>query len=330
MDLGIVGSGMIVGSTIGIFKKYGINVQADWCREEELKAAKKLQAEHQIPSLYTDYAAFLADTSFDVVYVGVVNSLHFDFAKKALLAGKHVICEKPFTADGGQARELVRLAKEKGRMIFECVMPRYSENLEQIREAIGRLGEIKLINCAYAQYSRRYDQYKAGNVLPVFSSELAGGALYDLNVYCLHLIMELFGEPEAYQYYPNMGYNGIDTSGVMLLDYGSFKAISSTAKECRGFTGCYIQGEKGYIHIASGPAEVKDITLSMNGGEEERLDVVEYEDVRDHMFGRIKALYDAEDMERCYTFIDRTVKTMELMEKARKEAGIYFGGESRA
>ncbi|MBR4162341.1 MAG: Gfo/Idh/MocA family oxidoreductase, partial [Solobacterium sp.] len=235
------------------------------------------------------------------------------------------ICEKPFTTTYAQAKELCDLAKEKGVMLFDCIPARYSENLEPLQEAVAKIGDVKIASFYYTQYSRRYDKYLAGEILPVFSVELAGGALYDLNVYNLSLIEHLLGTPASCKYYANKGYNGIDVSGVVVMDYGDTKVISSTAKDCAGQQQAFIQGTKGYIRIDGIPSDLKNVYLIMNGEEPVRINVIEYTDSREHMFRNIDKMIENKETEKTYELLEKTLNTMKLMENARKEAGIFFG-----
>lgn len=325
----MIGSGMIANVFLNTFQnKSSIEVTSIWCLEKYLETTKRMAAEFGVGSVETDMDHFLQSDDFDTVYLAVINSLHYEYAKKSLLAGKNVICEKPFTTTYAQAKELVDLAKEKDVLLFDCAPSHYSENTEALKEAVAQIGEIKIISFAYSQYSRRYDKYLEGEVLPVFSLELAGGALYDLNVYNLSLIEDLFGMPENYKYYPNKGYNGIDVSGVMVMDYGSFKAVSYTAKDCDGQRQGFIQGSKGFIRIDNMPANLRNIYLKMNGEGEKLIDVVKHEDVREYMFRKIDQMVENKETERSFEMLHRTLETMTLMENARKEAGIYFGGNN--
>ena len=92
MKVGIVGNGMIVPIAIEAMQRGGIAVTALWCRNEA--KGKPIVEKYQIQNQYTDYQAFLNDDSFDTVYIGLTNALHYQYAKDAILAGKHVIVEK--------------------------------------------------------------------------------------------------------------------------------------------------------------------------------------------------------------------------------------------
>ena len=82
-------------------------------REKSLEHGLMRQQEYGIGNVYTDYAEFLQDDDIDIVYVAVINSLHFAFAITALEAGKHVICEKPFTSTIEELKKLAEVAKDK-------------------------------------------------------------------------------------------------------------------------------------------------------------------------------------------------------------------------
>ena len=327
MKVGMIGSGMIATVFLNTFQnKSTIPVTGIWCLERQVDAAKELAAQFGVDYVDYDIDRFLTCDAFDTVYVAVINSLHYEFAKKSILAGKNVICEKPFSTTGAQAKELLDLAKEKNVILLDCTPSRYTENLQALRDAIARIGDLKIVHMAYSQYSRRYDKYLEGTVLPVFSPELAGGALYDLNIYPISLIVELFGVPESFKYYPNIGYNGIDVSGVLMMDYGSCKAISYTAKDCAGQQQAFIQGTKGFIRIENMPANMQDIYLTLNGEEPVKIDVVEHPDTREYMFRKMDQLIERGEVELSHKMMEKTVETMKLMETARKDAGIFFGG----
>lgn len=326
MKIGIVGNGGIVQQALVSFKQNKIEVTALWCRNEE--KGKPLCDAFEIKKQFTDYDAFLKEESFDTVYIGLSNSLHYEYAKKSIEAGKHTIVEKPFVSTYQQAKELVDLAKEKDIYLFEAIMSRYTRNFEALISAFDEIGEIKLVNCNYAQYSRRYDAYLQGNVLPAFDPKMAGGALYDINVYCLHFVVGLFGKPRSSIYSAVKGPNGIDTSGVVLLDYGNFKAVCSGAKDSSSKNFMMIQGTKGYIEIPNRPGFVKNISL--HKGEQQRiLDVEDLEDPMGIEWKRIQEVLDKKDKQTEEKWLDQSLDVMSILEKSRKDIGLVFPGDSQ-
>lgn len=325
MNIGIVGSGMIVRYVLDVWKKIpDINVNAIWCRKVDKENADQIAKEYNIKKIYTDYNEFLNDEKNEFVYIGLVNSLHYEYSKKALEASKNVICEKPFTSTYKQALELYEIAKKKNVYVFESCLPWFNDNYEEVKKLITEIGNVKMIECNFSQYSRRYESYLEGNVLPVFNPDLDGGALYDLGVYSVHFIMGLFGTPKNVEYYPNIGFNGIDTSGVLILDYDDFKGVCITAKDCAAPSRCVIEGNKGCIVMNSHPGEVKNIFLNLNGTKPEAKDVLEYDESFKYVYEKIISIVKNNDLKACYDRMEKVLPVMKVMEDARKKAGIKF------
>ena len=164
----------------------------------------------------------LADPDIDLIYIATPNSLHYRQAKAALLAGKNVLCEKPFVPTVAEADELIRLAKERHLFLFEAITTAHHANYALVKEHLPDIGPLRIVSCTFCQYSSRYDALLSGQVPPVFDPACCGGALMDLNLYNVHFVVGLFGEPMSVSYHPNLYRNGIDTSGILLLEYPDF------------------------------------------------------------------------------------------------------------
>lgn len=330
MKIGILGSGMIVTSALqSISKLDNVECTALWCRGIDMKPANELVDKYGIKNLFTNLDDFLADDSYDVVYVGLINSLHYEYSKKALEAGKHVICEKPFTSTFNEARELLAIAKEKELFLFEAIMLRYVDNYDELGRQLKQIEPITMVQCNYSQYSSRFDRYLDGVVLPAFDPHLSGGALYDINVYCIHFTMGLFGKPEKLNYLANIGVNGIDTSGVLVMDYGSFKAICVGAKDSNSPAKCVIQGQNGFINMDSMPAQVKNVNLCLNGQDSQVIDIKELDEPMVNEFAKIDAIIENNDYAKCYEYMDKTLAVMDVLEQARKDARIRFDADEK-
>lgn len=315
MKIGIAGSGMIVTTALASMKNNHISYTALWCRN----AAKgqPLCGKYGIEKLYTDYEAFLRDDSYDTVYIGLINSLHYAYAEKAIKAGKHVICEKPLTGTYEEAAELVRLAEENKVFLFEAIMLRYNPNYQRVSAHLKEIGDVKLVISNYSQYSRRFDDYQKGIVLPAFDPALYGGALYDINVYNIHTVTGLFGRPEKTEYLANKGFNGVDTSGVLLMDYGSFKAVCTGAKDSASDCFTMIQGTKGFIKMPGRPGVVKDAVLCLYGGTTVSLDAEEVSDPMGTEFLKIAEVLDTADEKTMRQWMNQSLITMEILQSAR-------------
>jgi predicted dehydrogenase len=133
--------------------------------------------------------ALVNDPNVDAIYVATPHSHHYGNVKLALNAGKHVLCEKPFTVNASQAEILADLAKQKKRFLLEAVWTRFFPLSIQVRQAIssGKLGEVHLV---FADLSNQVDKDKLTLEHRLYNPKLAGGSLLDLGVYSLTWVMQ--------------------------------------------------------------------------------------------------------------------------------------------
>lgn len=323
--LGTIGSGVIVHSILDNVKVTdGIRLVAVYSRSQE--KAEKLAAEYGANKIYTDMDAFLSDEEMNFVYIATPNLLHYEQAKKALLAGKNVILEKPFTTKVQQAEELVRIAKERKLFLIDAVPTAFLPNFEILKAQLPKIGKIKLVMSNYSQYSSRYDQVLAGQVPNIFNPAYAGGCLMDINFYNVYLNIALFGRPQQTVYHPNI-YPGLtDTSGTLTLCYDGFVSQNAGAKDTWGVNFFQIEGEKGYIYIRNGSngiAEVQVVTKSSDEtfNEQPNPDRWFYE------IQNVTKLVLTDDYEAIYDLLDTMLAVIGTMEASRKAAGILFPGD---
>ena len=325
--LGTIGSGQIVHCILdGVSETQGISLAAVYSRTEQ--NAKALAEKYGCRATYTDLEAMLADDSINTVYIATPNLLHYGQAKEALLAGKNVICEKPFCTRYDQAGELAGLAKDKKLMIVEAVPTTYLPNFDILRQNLDKIGRIKLVMANYSQYSSRIEKLWAGEIPNIFNPKYAGGALMDINFYNIYLNIALFGTPEDAAYYPNkynlVRENGfIDTSGTMLMQYDGFVSTSAGAKDTWGVNYFQIEGEKGFIYIKDGSNGIREVRVATKSSDET------YNEQGDHTrwyyeIQSLTKLFLSEDYGAVYDRQKITLDTIRVMEEARKAAGIEF------
>lgn len=252
MKLAITGSGKIVHDFLTMAPNLkDTELSAIIGTQRSIDTLYQLQKQYDIGKVFTDYDEALRDDSFDTVYVAVPNSLHYTFSKKALEAGKNVISEKPFTVKYDEFLELKHIAQDKNLILIEAITNQYLQNYLDLKKQLSSIGNLKIIESNYSQYSSRYDAFKEGKILPVFNPKMGGGALMDINIYNIHLIVGLFGKPARVQYLPNIE-RDIDTSGILVLDYGTSKAIAIGAKDSTAPIRTVFQGDQGSI-VLNGP-----------------------------------------------------------------------------
>ncbi len=323
--LGTIGSGVIVHTILNhVSVTNGIELEAVYSRSEE--KARKLAGEYGCQKIYTDMDAFLADEEVNTVYIATPNLLHYEQTRKALMVGKHVICEKPFTTKASQAKELVQLARERHLLLMEAAPTGYLPNYAILKQELARIGQVKLVLSNYSQYSSRYDAVLRGEKPAIFDPDYAGGCLMDINFYNVLLNILLFGKPKSARYYANR-YPGLsDTSGVMMMEYDGFVSSNAGAKDTWGVNFFQIEGEQGYIYVRNGSNGIESVRTVTKTGDETRNEQPN-PDRWSYEIREITRLLLAEDHACVYAGLDATLAAVEVIESARREAGILFPGD---
>jgi predicted dehydrogenase len=181
-----------------------VEVRAVAARDAE--RGRAFAAKHRIPVCHPGYEALLADPELDAVYNPLPNGLHGVWTIRALRAGKHVLCEKPFTANADEARAVAAVARETGRFVMEAFHWRYHPLAARMLEilASGELGELRHVEahlCAPLVNTKDI-RYRL---------ELAGGAAMDMGCYVLHFVRTFAGgEPRVTRAQPTLLAPGVD------------------------------------------------------------------------------------------------------------------------
>lgn len=335
MKLAIIGTGKIVHEALFAIEELSeIEKVAIYAREHSKEKADELAKKYRIKEVYTDYNELLEKSDCDTVYIGLVNSAHFQYSKEALLAGKNVILEKPFTETLEQALELKKIAEDKGLFLLEAITVLHNPVFDRAKAVLDELGPKKMFMANYSQYSSRYDDYKKGVVAPAFDPELGGGALGDINVYNIHYAVALFGMPNSVEYFPNKGFNGVDTSGMLILSYDGFSAMCTGAKDSDSPSFVTIQGEDGYMTVNGKPNSSDSLTLvTMKSTDDKTLDAAgsikrqihEEEFTKPEMRHRMTqefidfaAIIDNKNFDKAKELLEESITVVKVLKKARQ------------
>ena len=316
MNLGIVGAGMIVKDFLSFTHELPeIKLEAIVARN--IENLKNLQSMYNIKEIFTDLDECLSSPSIDTIYVAVPNNLHYSVAKKALEAGKNVICEKPFTLDYHETVELFELAESKNLILIEAITNQYLPNYLEIKENLSQIGNIRLVECNFSQLSSRYEAFKKGIIAPVFDKNQGGGVLGDLNIYNIHFVVGLFGAPKNSEYYPNI-FREVDTSGILILEYDEFKVVCIAAKDTYNNSYANIQGDKGLIKVIGTLNEVPNYIIKNN-----EVEMKVNKNIHKHrMYSEFKKFIDVID-NKDFDFMEKqkehSLAVMEVIDKSRKQ-----------
>ena len=155
--------------------------------------ADAFAAKHDIPRVHESYEALIADPDLDAVYNPLPNGLHGRWTRAALAADKHVLCEKPFTANAAEAREIADLAAQSDRVVMEAFHYRYHPLALRVEEIIasGELGKLERVEAALCFPLPKFSDIR-------YNYSLAGGATMDAGCYAVHMVRTFGGEtPEV-------------------------------------------------------------------------------------------------------------------------------------
>jgi D-xylose 1-dehydrogenase (NADP+, D-xylono-1,5-lactone-forming) len=158
----------------------------------EQRRAEEYARAWKIPRAYGSYEALLEDPDVDAVYISLPNTMHREWSIRSLEAGKHVICEKPFSRHPADAEEAFDAAERSGRLLTEAFMYRHNPQTARLAELIreGTIGELRVVRSAFS-----YSLYDPDNIR--LRTDVDGGSLMDVGCYCVSGSRLLAGEPES-------------------------------------------------------------------------------------------------------------------------------------
>lgn len=321
MKIGAIGTSFIMDTILeNMANTKGMECSAIYSRtyEKGLAYAEKFT----IPKVYTSLEDMLADEELDWIYVCSPNSLHYEQSRKALLAGKNVLCEKPFTSTSEELKELIGLAKEKHLFLFEAILPLFHPNYTFIKQSLPLIGKLKIASGTFCQYSSRYDALLAGDVPNVFNPAFSGGCLMDLNLYNIYFMVGLFGKPQSVEYHPTVFENGIDTNGILYMKYPDFLCQCTAAKDTFCENCVQLCGDKGYIKVTPGPSICREVNL-VRRNEETITSEYPQSPYSFEMEGLVD-LVSRKDFDACHARLEVALQVAEVLEEARKSAGLSF------
>ena len=275
-----------------------------------------------IEKVYKEIDEVFEDPEVDIIYISTPHNTHINFLRKALAAGKHVLCEKSITLNSEELAEAIQLAEENQVKLAEAMtifhMPIYRK-LSEIVES-GKLGPLKVIQMNFGSY-KEYDMTNR-----FFNRNLAGGALLDIGVYALSFVRWFMtSQPTEMVSQVKLAPTGVDEQAGILLTNAEGEMATVTlslhAKQPKRGTIAY---DKGYIELYEYPRGQKAVITYTEDGSQEIIKAGE----------TAKALqYEVLDMEAVvagendYTYLNYSRDVMELMTQLRKDWGLTYPEE---
>ncbi|MDO4488026.1 MAG: Gfo/Idh/MocA family oxidoreductase [Eubacteriales bacterium] len=186
LKVGYIGLGRMAAVMAGAMNKMK-HTDCFACASRNIEKAVSFKNEYGFERAYGSYEELIDDKDVDIVYVATPHSHHKDIVEKCLKAGKPVICEKAFTVNAHEARELTELARRNNTFLAEAIWTRYMPIAKELRTlAHERIGEIESVsvNLGYRTYENKRVR------LPEYS----GGSLLDVGIYCLTFLSLILGD----------------------------------------------------------------------------------------------------------------------------------------
>ena len=283
--------------------------------------AEAFAEKYGIEKVYDQIDDVFADPDVDIIYISTPHNTHIQYLRKALAAGKHVLCEKSITLNSDELDEAIRLAEEHHVVLAEAMtlyhMPIYRKLQEKLDT--GALGELRLIQMNFGSY-KPYDMSNR-----FFNRNLAGGALLDIGVYALSFVRWFMASaPDEVVSQVRFAPTGVDEqAGILLKNKEQEMAsviLSLHAKQPKRGTVAF---DKGYVEFYDYPRGQEAVITYTEDGSKETLRGGSTADA---------LLYEVEDMERTIAgqgtmHLDYTRDVMRIMTDIRRQWGMTYPEE---
>lgn len=275
-----------------------------------------------IEKVYKEIDQVFEDPEVDIIYISTPHNTHINYLRKALAAGKHVLCEKSITLNSEELAEAIQLAEENHVKLAEAMtifhMPIYRK-LSEIVES-GKLGPLNVIQMNFGSY-KEYDMTNR-----FFNRNLAGGALLDIGVYALSFVRWFMtSQPTEMVSQVKLAPTGVDEQAGILLTNAEGEMATVTlslhAKQPKRGTIAY---DKGYIELYEYPRGQKAVITYTEDGSQEIIKAGETAKALQYEVLDMEAAVAGED-DRTYLNYSRDV--MDLMTQLRKDWGLTYPEE---
>lgn len=275
-----------------------------------------------IPKVYEQIDDVFDDEMVDVIYISTPHNTHAEYLRKALKAGKHVLCEKSITLNSEELEEAMELARENRVILAEAMtiyhMPIYKKLNEIL--ASGKLGELKLIQMNFGSY-KEYDMNNR-----FFSRNLAGGAMLDIGVYALSFVRWFMSsKPDQILSQVKFAPTGVDEqAGILLKNKEGEMATVLLSLHAKQPKRGMVSFDHGYLEIMEYPRGEQAVITYTDTGEKEVIAAGDTENALS---------YEIEDMEAAIggndsvMYLQYTKDVMDMMTEIRRQWGMNYPEE---
>ena len=322
MKIGILGAGNISRKVAPALVALP-EIECYAVASRELEKAEAFAREFGFEKTYGSYDALLSDPEVELVYVATPHSHHYNHMMLCLEHGKNVICEKAFTMNAEQAKQIFAAAKARSLYVAEAIWTRYMPSRKMIQDILDS-GVIGKPNTLTANLS-----YVIANKPRIYDPALAGGALLDIGVYGLNFALMHFGSDivRVESSVAKMD-TGVDGMEVIPLHYRDGRmAVLTHSVYCRSDRMGIIHGDKGYLVVENinNPQSIQ--VFDRNDGLVARYEVPEQVNGYEYEFREaVRCIGEGKTEPDSMPHAD-TLAVMEMMDSLRKEWGVVYPQE---
>lgn len=322
---GIIGCGQIAGQfarSLEIIPDATLYAAASRSAEK----ARKFCIKHHGKKWYGSYEMLAADPEVDAVYIATPHPMHLQNSMMCIRQKKAVLCEKPFTVNAQETRQLIEAARQAQVFLMEAFWTRFLPSTLKLNRLLedGVIGVPRLVQADFGYHMPFDAEHRS------YSPELAGGALLDVGVYPINFAQMIFKEsPDAIQSLMIPADTGIDAQSAYLFKYpGNSMAIMNSAVNVETQHNAWIYGTEGFIHMPKffharkmhvkrydGYKETFSIPFESTGYSYEALEVMNC--IRSGL------------LESPVMPLDESLQIMQIMDSIRQQWGLTYPGEGK-
>jgi len=291
-----------------------VELAAVYSRTKE--KAEAFASEFNISEIFTNLEELARSPFIDAVYIASPNSCHYQHSMLMMQNRKHVLCEKPIATCADEFLKMLKAAEDNNVVLLEATRFYHAPGLKKLKELLSKISPVRRASLLFNQYSSKYDALKNGETPNIFNKEFAGGALMDLGVYCVELMVALFGEPNEVISSHILLNTGVDGQGAVIAKYDGFLAELSYSKISHAATPCVIQGEKGSLLFIKASI-IDKIDVIMRNGETEQL--ICYTDENDMIFELQAFAEIINEPQKAEQYNNYTMEAQKIMDEIKQQ-----------
>ncbi|MFE2544562.1 Gfo/Idh/MocA family protein [Actinacidiphila glaucinigra] len=322
---GILATGGIAASFAEDLRELKDEAEIVAVGSRRLDSARAFADRFGIPRAYGSWTELADDEGVDVVYVATPHSAHRVAAGLCLRAGRSVLCEKPFTVNAVEARELADLARAHGRFLMEAMWTYCNPVVRRLTELVadGAIGEVRSVHADFGLAG----PFDPGHRL--LDPALGGGALLDLGVYPVSFAHLLLGEPDEVQAWAHLTEDGVDDNTGMLLGYDSgAMAVLSCSLTADTAQTAVVTGSAGRIEVPASFFHPDRFVLHREGREPEEFGAPD-DGLRglQHEAAEVMRCLRAGERESPLVPLEGSLAVMRTLDTVRDRIGVRYPGE---